>query len=120
MTSSSCGQPVTTLVIRTIHGKVTTMNEHEASMEAKTPKEMSPEETAPVVDSPEASKGEIPDVRLKRIQDYLGDALGKANTLKAMVGATNIDLMLIGYRLKQAIEEPLSAEPNSLEQFEQS
>lgn len=92
------------------------MNKHEQSKN-ETPEELGQEETAQA--AADSTNSNAPDRRLKRIQDYLNDAISKVNTREALIGATNSDLMLIGYRLKQAIEEALSTEPNSLGQFQE-
>ncbi|MBT6156431.1 MAG: hypothetical protein HOK71_12640 [Planctomycetaceae bacterium] len=91
------------------------MNKHEQSKN-ETPAEAGREETAQT--AADSTNSIAPDRRLKRIQDYLNDALGKVDTREAVIGAANSDLMLIGYRLKRAIEEALSTESHSLEQFQ--
>jgi hypothetical protein len=58
------------------------------------------------------------DRRYQRIIDYHNTALAIEDPLAANVGAVNADLMLMTYRLKQAIGEAMDVTPTALEEFE--
>jgi hypothetical protein len=58
------------------------------------------------------------DPRYQRIVDYLNTALAIEDPLAANVAATNSDLMLMAYRLKQAIATAMEMTPAALEEFE--
>ena len=71
---------------------------------------------APGAAAPPAGDGA--DRRLQRIMDYLREALARESALEANLGAVNSDLLIMGYRLKQAIDEAMAATPAALEQFQ--
>jgi hypothetical protein len=55
--------------------------------------------------------------RIKQIQDLLKNSLSNTSPLDANLGAVNAGLMLIEYRLKQALDSALTSGPRSLEEF---
>lgn len=55
--------------------------------------------------------------RLARIHEYLVDALEQVDALQANLGAASSDLMLLGFRMKDAIETALRDASNPLGQF---
>lgn len=63
--------------------------------------------------TPDVSK-----MRLKKIREYLVESLEQADALQANLGATSSDLMLMGFRLKEAIEEAMGDSSNPLGRFE--
>jgi len=75
---------------------------------------------APASAEPESEASTTPsDIRLQRITDYLEEALAKASPLEANLGATNADLQLIAYRMKQALEEALQQGPATIADLEE-
>ncbi len=58
-------------------------------------------------------------LRLEKIREYLVDSLQQTDTLQANLGATSSDLMLMGYRLKEAIEIAFADASNPIGRFEQ-
>ena len=64
----------------------------------------------------------VPDVsklRLEKIHEYLVELLQQADALQANLGATSSDLMLMGFRLKEAIEQAMADSSAPLGRFEQ-
>ncbi len=57
------------------------------------------------------------DARVRRIMDLLREALAREGALEANLGAVNSDLMLMGYRLKRAIDEAMGTAA-ALDQFQ--
>jgi len=55
--------------------------------------------------------------RLQRITDYLESSLGKPDALQATIGAANSDLMLVGFRLNEAVQAALNSRPAALSEF---
>jgi hypothetical protein len=70
----------------------------------------------PIVEG--ASSEVAADPRLRRIRDYLKEALVRENALEANLAVVNSDLMWMGYALKQAIEAAMAAAPAGLDHFE--
>lgn len=70
----------------------------------------------PAADLPEADGGgdEAVDVRVERILQHVDDSLQEPDALQATVGAAGGDLMLMQYRLRQALDETLQETPASL------
>jgi len=54
------------------------------------------------------------DVRVERILEHVDDSLREEDALQAAVGAASGDLMLMQYRVHQALEEALRETPDSL------
>lgn len=54
------------------------------------------------------------DVRVERILEHVDDSLKEEDALQAAVGAASGDLMLMQYRVHQALEEALQETPDSL------
>jgi hypothetical protein len=54
------------------------------------------------------------DVRVERIREHVDDSLKQSDALEATVGAASGDLMLMQYRLRQALDDALEETPNSL------
>lgn len=70
---------------------------------------------------PEAATGDnsqateaASDVRVERILEHVDDALKQEDALQAIIGAASGDLMLLKYRLSQALDEALQEPPDSL------
>jgi len=55
--------------------------------------------------------------RVQRIADYLESSLGKPDALQATIGAANSDLMLVGFRLNEAVQAALNSTPAALSEF---
>ena len=75
-------------------------------------------ESQPAASTAAPPAGDGADPRLQRIMDYLREALARDSALEANLGAVNSDLLMMGYRLKQAIDEAMAATPAALEQFQ--
>jgi hypothetical protein len=73
--------------------------------------------SAPPPESATPSAEDGADDRVQRIMDYLREALSKEGALEANLSAVNSDLMLMGYRLKRAIDEAM-ATTAALDQFQ--
>jgi len=54
------------------------------------------------------------DVRVQRILEHVNDSLSEEDALQAALGAASGDLMLMQYRVRQALEEALRETPDSL------
>ena len=54
------------------------------------------------------------DMRVERIREHVDDSLKQADALEATVGAASGDLLLMQYRLRQALDDALEETPNSL------
>ena len=89
-------------------------HENQAGPEAVPPSEPS----RAASDRPKPSAAEVASLRLARIQQYLLASLEQVDPLEANLGAAASDLMSLGFKLKQAIEESLADTPNSLERFQ--
>lgn len=74
------------------------------------------EQLTPATDLPETTDGmnDAADVRVERIMEYVDDSLKEEDALQAMVGAVCGDLMLMQYRMRQALDETLQDKPDSL------
>lgn len=74
------------------------------------------EQLTPATDLHETNNdvNDATDVRIERIMEYVDDSLKKDDALQAMVGAVCGDLMLMQYRMRQAIDETLQVPPDSL------
>ena len=74
------------------------------------------EPIAPAVELPEADYevDDAADVRVDRILEHVDDSLKEEDALQATVGAASGDLMLMQYRLRQALDETLQETPDSL------
>jgi hypothetical protein len=71
--------------------------------------------------APEKAGAAAPDtveLRLARIREYLTESLQQPDALRANLGAASSDLMLLGFRLKEAIEEGLGDPTNALGRIE--
>ena len=68
---------------------------------------------------PDPAAADVSRLRLERIREYLVESLEQPNALRANVGAISSDLMLMGVRLKEAIDEGLADGSNPLGRFEQ-
>jgi hypothetical protein len=64
-----------------------------------------------------AGTGEGEDLRLRRIRDFLDEALAKDNALEANLGAINSDLMVMAYQLRDAIDDALAEGSGALDDF---
>lgn len=69
--------------------------------------------------TPPAPTPDVSKLRLEKIHAYLVESLEQADTLQANLGATTSDLMLMGFRLKEAIEKAMADAATPLAQFEQ-
>lgn len=67
---------------------------------------------------PDPAAADVSKLRLAKIREYLIESLQQADALQANLGATSSDLMLMGFRLKEAIEEALAKSTDSLGRFE--
>jgi hypothetical protein len=74
------------------------------------------ESLPPATDIPETAGGinEPADARVERILEYVDDSLKENDALQATIGAAGGDLMLMLYRVRQALDETLTETPNSL------
>lgn len=74
------------------------------------------EPLTPATDIPETADGvnEPADARVERILEYVDDSLKENDALQATVGAAGGDLMLMLYRVRQALDETLAETPDSL------
>lgn len=74
------------------------------------------ESMMPAVELPETDGGvdDAADVRVERILQHVDDSLREEDALQATVGAAGGDLMLMQYRLRQALDETLQETPDSL------
>ena len=69
--------------------------------------------------SPESQEEpKLAQLRLERLQQYQEKALQHADALQASVGAAAAELMLMGFRFSQGIDEVLSSCPDLLKRFE--
>ncbi len=59
----------------------------------------------------------IEDDREQRILDCLECSLRQPGALQATIGAVNSDLMLIGYRLNQAVQTAMNTTPAALNEY---
>jgi hypothetical protein len=65
-----------------------------------------------------APPAECIDLRTQKILEHLNNSLAKSDAFQATLGAANCDFLLLGYRLKQAIDEELEPGPAALADFE--
>ena len=74
------------------------------------------ESMMPAVELPETDGcvDDAADVRVERILQHVDDSLREEDALQATVGAAGGDLMLMQYRLRQALDETLQETPDSL------
>lgn len=74
------------------------------------------ESMMPAVELPETNGciDDTADVRFERILQHVDDSLREEDALQATVGAAGGDLMLMQYRLRQALDETLQETPDSL------
>jgi hypothetical protein len=68
----------------------------------------------PTVDLPDADGDHVADVRVARIEQLVDDSLQEPDALQAAVGAASGDLLLMQYRLRQALDDSLQETPDSL------
>jgi hypothetical protein len=73
--------------------------------------------TAPA--QPDPATPDVSKMRLEKINEYLLESLQKVDALQANLGATSSDLMLMGFRLKQAIEQAMGDSMAPLGRFEE-
>lgn len=68
----------------------------------------------PAADSDHADGDDAVDVRVERIEQLVDDSLQEPDALQATVGAASGDLLLMQYRLRQALDDSLQGTPDSL------
>ncbi|NQU21149.1 MAG: hypothetical protein HQ567_07685 [Candidatus Nealsonbacteria bacterium] len=73
--------------------------------------------TAPA--QPDPATPDVSKLRLEKIREYLVESLEQGDALQANLGATSSDLMLMGFRLKEAIEKAMADSSAPLARFEQ-
>lgn len=56
----------------------------------------------------------IADLRVERILEHIDNSVQQEDALQAAVGAAGADLMMIQYRMAQAIDEALRTAPDAL------
>ena len=66
----------------------------------------------------EPSGADVAQLRLQRIHQHLVEVLQQPDALRANLGATANDLLTLGYRLKEAIDQRLSDPSDPLARFE--
>lgn len=64
------------------------------------------------------SDDEASDVRTRRLAEYMASSLAKDDPLAANLGAVHGDLMLLEYRMRQALDGLFDTPPESLQELQ--
>jgi hypothetical protein len=76
------------------------------------------EEACSVANHVGPEKGDIGEMRLKKIHAFLVESLEKADPFQANLGAISSDLALMAFRLNDAIDDAMNKSANPLEDLQ--